>query len=101
MDEIKRLIESITVDVPKEEHLENIAILCQVRKEGQAEMAYAIERRLCPRCDAPIEEKHYAYHCPQMRLLFQVVKTMKPHSKNETVSVSALHIEGGFGVANI
>ena len=47
-------------------------------------MTYAIERRLCPRSDTPIEEKDYALPLPQTRLLFQVVKTMKPHSKNET-----------------
>ena len=72
MDEIKRLIESVAVDVPKEKHLENIAILRQVRKEAQAEMTYAIERRLCPRCDAPIEEKDYAYHCPKCGYSFKL-----------------------------
>lgn len=72
MDEIKRLIESVAVDAPMEERLENIAILCQVRKEAQAEMTYAIELRLCPRCDAPIEEKDYAYHCPKCGYSFRL-----------------------------
>ena len=72
MAEIKRQIEEACVEVSKKEHLENIAILKQVRKETQAEMAYAIEQGLCPRCDHKIVVEGYEYHCPNCGYRFKL-----------------------------
>lgn len=54
LDSLKKKIEEAAVPLSREEHVENIAILKQVRKEQQAEMTYAIEQRKCPRCEGEI-----------------------------------------------
>ena len=63
MDELKDLIASVIVEVSAEEHLENIEIMKQVRKELEAEMTYAIEKGICPRCDHKMKVDGYSYHC--------------------------------------
>ena len=72
LDEIKVLIESSLSKVSLKEHLENIAVMRKVRKEQEAEMAYAIEKGLCPVCNSPIEESNYRYTCPRCGYSFKL-----------------------------
>ena len=72
LEEIKAMIEQISVDISKQEHLENIATMKKVRKELEAEMTYAIETGLCPRCDHKIKEENYSYLCPHCGYHFKL-----------------------------
>lgn len=69
---IKSRIEAVSVDVSNKEHVENIKIMKKVRKESQAEMAYAIECGLCPRCDHKIVIKGFDYSCPHCGFRFHL-----------------------------
>lgn len=72
MEAMKKAIEAAMVDVSLKEHLENISIVKKVRKESQAEMTYAIERGLCPRCDGPMEVHGYEYSCKKCGFRFKL-----------------------------
>ena len=65
LDELKSEIENASVDISRKEHVENINIIKQVRKETQAEMTYAIEQGKCPRCETPMENEGFDYRCPK------------------------------------
>ena len=70
--DMERLIESIASDVSLKEHLENIKTMKLVKKEIEAEMTYAIERGLCPRCNHKIMAKDYDYSCPHCGYQFKL-----------------------------
>ncbi len=72
MDEMKDLILSASVHISRQEHVENIQTMKKVKKELELEMAYAIERGLCPRCESKIVQKDFEYHCPKCGYRFKL-----------------------------
>ena len=72
LDEMKSLIASVGADISHKEHVENIRIIKAAKKEQEAEMTYAIERGLCPCCDARIEVHGYEYRCPKCGYSFKL-----------------------------
>ncbi len=72
MEEAKRLLEACIVAVSNREHVQNIGIMKQVRKEAEAEMAYAIEQGRCPRCENKMIVEGYSYHCSHCDFHFKL-----------------------------
>ena len=72
IDEIYKKIKSNISDVSKEEHLENIGYLKQIRKEIQDEISYAIESGICPRCDHKMIVNGYSYKCSHCDFKFKL-----------------------------
>ena len=56
---IKRNISTID----KQEHVENISYLKQMKKEFRDEMSYAIENNKCPRCGHAMISKNFVFKC--------------------------------------
>ena len=54
------------------EHVENISYLKQVRREHYAEIEYAIEKGICPRCEKKILSKGYTYICSGCDFKFKI-----------------------------
>ena len=63
IDKIYNLLKRRGNKVSKEEHLENIGYLKQIKKEIEDEIAYAIENRKCPRCGKNMCNKGNAFCC--------------------------------------
>ena len=73
LEKIRALLLHAKQEIDVKEHIENIAIVRQVRKETQAEMAYAIETGHCPRCEGEIQSnEEYEYHCPRCGYRFKL-----------------------------
>ena len=72
LEDMKRAVASLSADVSLKEHLANIRVMKQVKKELEEEMAYAIEKGLCPRCDAKLIIEGYSYHCPHCGYRFDL-----------------------------
>ncbi len=72
MDKIKAAIERESVDVSLSEHVENIRVMKEVRKEKEAEMAYAIEKRICPWCGGKIIVEGDLFRCSNCRFRFKL-----------------------------
>ena len=72
MRRIKEILESHMSEVSNKEHVQNIRIMKQVRKEKEYEMSYAIERGICPRCGGKIISKDFAYHCSKCDFRFKL-----------------------------
>lgn len=63
IDKIYKSLNRRSSDISKEEHVENIGYLKQMKKEFRDEMSYAIENNKCPRCGHPIIRKGYKFLC--------------------------------------
>ena len=63
IDDIYEILMSKQANISHEEHVEYIGYLKQVNKEKIAEKSYAIERRVCPRCNSKIYVKDDTYYC--------------------------------------
>lgn len=63
IDKIKTIIEKKSSDISIDEHLTNIDIIKTHRKQVQAEIAYALETKRCPRCNGPILSKGNIFKC--------------------------------------
>lgn len=72
IDSVYKTLKSQASDVSKEEHLENIGYLKQIRKEIQDEIAYAIESGTCPRCDHKMIVNGYNYRCSNCDFKFKL-----------------------------
>ena len=72
LSEMEKAVEGLLVSVSNAEHVENIEIMKQVRKELEAEMTYAIEQRKCPRCDGDILVDGYDYRCCRCSFRFRL-----------------------------
>ena len=72
MKRIQEILESHMADVSNKEHVQNIRIMKQVRKEKEYEMTYAIERGICPRCGAKIKEKNFVFECTKCDFRFKL-----------------------------
>ena len=69
---VKHSLEARISDVSAKEHVENIGILKAYRKEKEAEMAYAIERGICPRCGHKMSHEGYQYRCTNCDFKFSL-----------------------------
>ena len=72
IDKIKQLIEKASTDMSIKEHVENISYLKQVRREHYAEIEYAIEKGICPRCNSKILNRGYHYKCSKCEFEFRI-----------------------------
>ena len=63
MDKVYSVLKRRSSDVSKEEHLENIGYLKQIKKEIKDEIRYAVENRKCPRCGKKICNKGNLFCC--------------------------------------
>lgn len=72
IDALAKTIIEASSYVSHEEHVENIGYLKQVKKEEQAEMAYAIETRKCPRCGTWMKRKGSVRYCPRCHYGFSL-----------------------------
>ena len=70
--DIKEIIKNESIDVSKKEHVENIKLLKEFRKEQQDEIRYAIENNKCPWCDAKIVSKNNIYKCSKCSFTFKL-----------------------------
>lgn len=59
-------------DISKEEHVENISYLKQIKKEIRDEMSYAIENNKCPRCGHPFVHRGYNFFCSYCDFKFKL-----------------------------
>ena len=72
LDKIKKKIERRVSDITKEEHVENIGYLKQIKKEIRDEISYAIENNKCPRCGKRIYNRGYEYFCVRCGFKFKL-----------------------------
>ena len=72
IDSIYRIINRHQSDISKEEHVENISYLKQIKKEIKDEIAYAIENNKCPRCGHLILHRNYNFFCSQCDFKFKL-----------------------------
>ena len=59
-------------DLSKEEHLENISYVKQMKHEFRLEMEYALENNLCPRCDSKIIQNGNEFSCLRCDFKFKL-----------------------------
>ena len=69
---IYKSLKSLSSNVSKEEHLENIGYLKQIREEIKSEIAFAIESGTCPRCNHKMIQKEFEYHCSNCDFKFKL-----------------------------
>lgn len=72
MDKIAKSLDRRSSDISKEEHIENIGYLKQMKKEFRDEMSYAIENNKCPRCGHPIIRKGFNFYCSYCDFKFKL-----------------------------
>lgn len=72
MDKIAKSLDRRSSDISKEEHVENIGYLKQMKKEFRDEMSFAIENNKCPRCGHPIIRKGYNFFCSYCDFKFKL-----------------------------
>ena len=72
IDEINKIISRKVSKVTKEEHLENISYLKQIKKEIKNEITYAVENNICPRCGSKMLSKGYSYCCSKCNFNFKL-----------------------------
>ena len=72
IDKIYKTIHRKISKVSKEEHIENISYLKQIKKEIKNEIAYAVENSLCPRCGSKMLSKGYSYCCSKCNFNFKL-----------------------------
>ena len=72
IDKIEKLIEKKNKDIELSEHVQNIKILKQVKKEQEADIAFAIENGKCPWCDSPIIKRGNAFKCSKCKFEFKL-----------------------------
>ena len=72
IDKIYKAIHRKISKVSKEEHIENISYLKQIKKEIKNEIAYAVENNLCPRCGSKMLSKGYSYCCSKCNFNFKL-----------------------------
>ena len=72
IDKIYKTIHRKISKVSKEEHIENISYLKQIKKEIKNEIAYAVENNLCPRCGSKMLSKGYSYCCSKCNFNFKL-----------------------------
>lgn len=72
IDKIAKSLDRRSSDISKEEHVENIGYLKQMKKEFRDEMSFAIENNKCPRCGHPIIRKGYNFFCSYCDFKFKL-----------------------------
>lgn len=72
MQRANALLEQASVRVSAKEHVENISYLKQYRKEVEAEIAFALEKGICPRCGKPMLRKEYRFRCSSCDFKFSL-----------------------------
>lgn len=72
ISEICHLIRENRAKISKKEHLENISYLMQIKKENKAEIEFAIESRVCPRCGAKVIENNNQFSCSKCNFKFKL-----------------------------
>ena len=72
IDKIYKTIHRKISKVSKEEHIENISYLKQIKKEIKNEIAYAVENNVCPRCGSKMLSKGYSYCCSKCNFNFKL-----------------------------
>ena len=72
IDKIYKTIHRKISKVTKEEHIENISYLKQIKKEIKDEIAYAVENNICPRCGSKMLSKGFAYCCSKCNFNFKL-----------------------------
>lgn len=72
MEKIAKSLDRKSSDISKEEHVENIGYLKQMKKEFKDEMSYAIENNKCPRCSHPIIRKGFSFICSYCDFRFKL-----------------------------
>ena len=71
IDGIYKIIKENSTNISKKEHVENISYLKQINHEIKAEIAYALESRVCTRCDAKIVQEGDIFHCSKCDFKFK------------------------------
>ena len=72
IDKIAKSLDNKSSELSKEEHIENISYLKQMKKEFRDEMSFAIENNKCPRCGHPIIQKGYNFFCSYCPFKFKL-----------------------------
>ncbi|MCR5185003.1 MAG: NERD domain-containing protein [Bacilli bacterium] len=72
IDKIKELIEKETITISRKDHVTNIHLYQEFRKEQQSEMTYAIENRKCPKCQSEMIYKYGILKCTKCSYKFKV-----------------------------
>ena len=72
IDNLYKIIKSVSSDVSLKEHLENIEIYKQYRKEIKEEMTYAIEQGKCPYCNEKILTDGRIFMCSKCNFSFKL-----------------------------
>lgn len=72
MEKIYKKLTKKSSDVTREEHIENISYLKQIKKEIKEEIVYAIENNKCPRCDKRIYQRGNYFFCANCDFNFKL-----------------------------
>ena len=72
INDIYKTLKSLSSDLSKKEHLENIGYLKEIKKEFRLEMEYAIENQICPRCDSEMIVNGFEYKCSKCDFKFKL-----------------------------
>ena len=72
INDIYKTLKSLSSDLSKKEHLENIGYLKEIKIEFRLEMEYAIENQICPRCDSEMIVNGFEYKCSKCDFKFKL-----------------------------
>ncbi len=72
IDEINNILEKNISDISKDEHVETIGYLKQMKEEFRRDMTFAIENNKCPWCGSPIIKRGYEYKCGKCKFAFKL-----------------------------
>ena len=72
IDKIAKLLNKHSSDISKEEHIENISYLKQMKQDFRDEMSFALENNKCPRCGHIIIRKGYNFFCSYCDFKFKL-----------------------------
>ncbi len=72
IDEIKDILLKNISKVSKDEHIETIGYLKQMKEEFRRDMAFAIENNKCPWCGSAIIKRGYDFKCSTSKFAFKL-----------------------------
>lgn len=72
MKTIKQIIKDESIDISNKEHVANIKLLKEFKKEQQEDIRYAIENNKCPWCGSSIISKNNIYKCSHCKFEYKL-----------------------------
>ena len=72
MEEANDILVRANVPLSKEEHIQNVKAIKEMKEQFREDMRVAIETRMCPKCQTKLMVKGYSYSCPACGYKFKL-----------------------------